>query len=73
MLYDAIEYLLDEATRQNVYYSLKYTGSYDTMLQYHQGLIHSICEKNFEEFVKCILATRDRSADYERRSKAETP
>jgi len=69
MLYDAIEYLLDEATRQNVLYSHKYTGSYELVLQYHRDLVDSICAKDFEAFNKCILASRERSSNYYRRAK----
>lgn len=64
IIYDAIEYLLDDTTRKNVVRSLEYNGNYDHILDYHKGLLDTIKSKDLDAFIRIIDSSEERSHIY---------
>ena len=64
IIYDAIEYLLEDVTRRNVVRSLEYNGSYENILNYHKGLLDTIKAKDLDGFIKIIDSSEERSHKY---------
>ena len=65
IIYDAIEYILDDVTRKNVTRSLEYNGSYDRILEYHRNLLETIKNKDLDEFISIVASSERRSHKYQ--------
>ena len=64
IIYDAIEYILDDVTRKNVNYSLEYNGNYDRILDYHKTLLDAIRNKDLDGVISIIASSEQRSHKY---------
>lgn len=63
-IYDALAYLLDEASYQNVVNSIEYNDSYDVILEYHRELINFMKNKDLEGFSEHLRKTAERDKVY---------
>lgn len=64
IIYDALEYLLDDVTRRNVQWSLDYNGNYEHILNYHKDLLDTIKAKDLDGFISIIDSSDARSHRY---------
>lgn len=64
IIYDAVEFILDDVTRQNVERSLQNTKSFSSVHKFHQDIMESVRKQDFDRFVEVMIASRDRSISY---------
>lgn len=64
LLYDAMEYLMDDITRENVVRSVKHSGNYDLVIQHHQTMLDCLWARDLAAFIETMDASRKRSVAY---------
>lgn len=64
MLYDAMEYLVDDITRENVLRSIQYSNGFDNVISHHRNLLDSLKNRDFEKFVSTETTSRNRSLQF---------
>lgn len=64
MIYDAVESLLADITRQNVEHSVQSASGFGIVLEHHRELLESIHSGDTERFVRAIMQSRERSLRY---------
>lgn len=64
MIYDAVESLMDDITRQNVERSIRSTSSFDLVLSHHRELLAGLRARDMERFTKAQMDSRERSLRY---------
>lgn len=64
MIYDAVESLMDDVTRQNVERSIRSTSSFDRVIGHHRELLESLRARDMERFTKAQMDSRERSLRY---------
>lgn len=63
-LYDALEFLIDDITKQNVIRSVRRAGGFTHVLEHHRELLESIKAGDTDRFIAASMAARGRSAGY---------
>lgn len=69
VIYDAIEYLLDSTTKENMMESYRNNGSFDVLLDYHKSMIDSIADRDIDRFIDIIMKSQERSHFYRKTRK----
>jgi len=64
MLYDAIEYTLNEVSATNVEYSIKKSGSFDNILKFHRTIFEGIKNRQIDTCIEAEMESRERSKKY---------
>lgn len=64
MLYDAVEYLVDDVARQNVERSVERNGGYELVLKHHRDMLDSIRAGDIDRFIEVQFDSRKRSKEY---------
>lgn len=65
IVYDAIEYLLTDLTKQNVRQSVEYNKSFDMVLNHHRLLIESMKDRDIDKFISLLEASVKRQKVYD--------
>ena len=71
MIYDAVESLMDNVTRQNVERSVRSTSNFDLVLSHHREMLESLQDRDMERFTKAQMDSRERSLRYYASSQQE--
>ena len=72
MIYDAVESLMDDVTRQNVERSVRSTSNFDLVLSHHREMLESLQDRDMERFTKAQMDSRERSLRYYASSQQES-
>lgn len=64
IIYDALEFVIDDITRQNVEHSVQNAGDFSLVLGHHRDMLESIREQDLDRFIKEQMASRERSLGY---------
>lgn len=64
LLYDAMEYLMDDATRENVVRSVKQSQNFDYVMRHHRELLDSIRTRDLNHFIETEMNSRRRSLEF---------
>lgn len=63
-IYDAVEAVLDDVTRENVHRSLKRAPDFALVLEHHREILESLRTGDVDRFVAAIMSSRVRSQGY---------
>lgn len=63
-IYDAVEALLDDVTRENVQRSTQRAGSFKLVLEHHREILESLRTKDLDRFTAAMMDSRARSHSY---------
>lgn len=63
-IYDAVEALLDDVTRQNVQRSTQRAGSFQLVLEHHREILESLRTQDMDRFTQAMMDSRARSHSY---------
>lgn len=63
-IYDAVEFLLDDATKENVERSVKRNEGFQFVLAHHRDMMESIRTGDIDRFIKAMMDSRERSCRY---------
>lgn len=64
MIYDAVESLMDDVTRQNVERSIRSTPGFDLVLSHHREMLEGLRSRDMGRFTKAQMDSRERSLRY---------
>jgi GntR family transcriptional repressor for pyruvate dehydrogenase complex len=64
VIYDAVETIIDERTKENVRRSHDDSSSYERVLNHHRELLESIRTRNIDRFIAAIMVSRERAYRY---------
>ncbi|MCI8743677.1 MAG: FadR family transcriptional regulator [Lachnospiraceae bacterium] len=64
IIYDALEFIIDDITRQNVERSVRSTPGFSLVLGHHHDMLESIRSRDINRFIKVQMESRERSYRY---------
>lgn len=64
MVYDAVEFLLDDVTRKNVQRSVALADGYENVLSHHREILASLKAGDMDWFIRVMMESRARSSTY---------
>ncbi len=64
IIYDALEYIINDITRMNVEQSFRQNEGYRVISDFHNHLLKYICEADIDRFIEEIMESRERSMEY---------
>lgn len=64
MIYDAVEFLLDDVTRKNVQRSVAQAAGYENVLAHHREVLASLKDNDLDRFIQAMMESRARSLSY---------
>lgn len=71
IIYDALEFIINDITRQNVERSLESTHGFEKVRNFHHAIVESIRTGDLDRFVEEMMASRERSRRYYTQIKEE--
>ena len=63
-IYDALEFIINDITRQNVEQSVKRASSFERVQHHHREIMESIKNRDLDRFITELMASRERSRQY---------
>ncbi len=64
IIYDALEFVINDITKQNVEHSFTTSHGYQKVMDHHKEIVESIKNRDMERMVTELMASRKRSESY---------
>ncbi|MCI6888116.1 MAG: GntR family transcriptional regulator [Lachnospiraceae bacterium] len=64
IIYDALEFIIDDITRQNVEHSVEKASDFSLVLGHHREIMESLRAKDIDSFIKAQFESLERSYRY---------